>query len=506
MDQQHETLIDLVPDDTSRHLSFAVAGAGIGTWDWDIDSGEIMLSDTSVRMLGAPAGQPRSHELLLALLHPDDLPLMRQALAAAMERGRFDVECRVIWSDECVHWVRAQGYVFRDPSAGRRRMSGILLDIDQQKRTEQELRAREEHLRSILETVPDAMIVIDEAGIMQSFSSAAERLFNYSAAEAVGQNVSLLMPEPDRSRHDGYMARYKRSGERRIIGIGRVVTGLRRDGSTFPMHLSVGEMKSGDKRQFTGFIRDLTERHETQAKLQQLQSELMHLARVSEMGEMASSLAHELNQPLAAISNYMTGCRRLLEGMDAPKVGTIAAALDRAAGEALRAGDIIRRLRDFAARGETEKKIERAANLIEEACALALVGAREQGVKVRLQIDPEVEFVLVDRIQIQQVLVNLLRNALEAMQDVDWRELVISVAPTFNAMIKIAVADTGHGILPQVAARLFEPFVTSKSSGMGVGLSISKTIVEAHGGRLWCEPNPEGGTIFHLSVPSARLE
>ena len=148
---------------------------------------------------------------------------------------------------------------------------------------------------------------------MQSFSAAAERLFGYSAAEAMGKNVKMLMPSPDREGHDGYLQRYKATGERKIIGIGRVVVGERADGSTFPLELSVGEVKTGQRRFFTGFIRDLTERQKTEAQLQELQSELVHVSRLTAMGEMASALAHELNQPLSAIANYMKGSRRLLE-------------------------------------------------------------------------------------------------------------------------------------------------------------------------------------------------
>jgi two-component system sensor kinase FixL len=206
-----------------------------------------------------------------------------------------------------------------------------MIDIDREKRLEDEFRTRERHFRSILDTVPDAMIVIDEHGIMQFFSSAAERQFGYAESEAIGKNISLLMPEPDRSRHDGYLARYLKTGERRIIGIGRIVTGMRKDGTTFPMHLTIGEMQSGGKPYFTGFVRDLTEQQQTQARLQELQSELVHVSRLSAMGEMASALAHELNQPLSAISNYMKGSRRLLADSTDANAPKIEAALDRAA-------------------------------------------------------------------------------------------------------------------------------------------------------------------------------
>src|SRR5215510_7882315 len=214
--------------------------------------------------------------------------------------------------------------------------------------------AREAHLQSILDTVPDAMIVIDERGDIRSFSSAAERLFGYTPAEVLGTNVKRLMPSPYRESHDGYIDRYLKTGERRIIGIGRVVVGERKDGSTFPMELAVGEMRSSNQPFFTGFIRDLTERQQTEARLQELQSELVHISRLTAMGEMASTLAHELNQPLSAIANYLKGSRRLLESSADPNRGKIEGAMDRAAEQAQRAGQIIRRLRDFVARGESE--------------------------------------------------------------------------------------------------------------------------------------------------------
>ena len=360
--------------------------------------------------------------------------------------------------------------------------------------------AREAHLQSILDTVPEAMIVIDEHGVMQSFSSAAERLFGIRAADAIGRNVKALMPSPYRENHDDYMHRYMTTGERRIIGIGRVVVGQRKDGSTFPMELAVGEMKSGDRRFFTGFIRDLTERQQTEARLQELQSELVHISRLTAMGEMASTLAHELNQPLSAISNYLKGSRRLLEGNSDDRSATMRDALDKAADQAMRAGQIIRRLRDFVARGESERRVESVTKLVEEASALSLVGVKDRGIRVQFEFDPAVDLVLADRVQIQQVLLNLIRNAMDAMETSQTRELVISIVPAGDSHVRISVADSGSGIAPEISEQLFQPFITTKRQGMGVGLSISRTIVEAHGGQIWVEQNPTGGTIFLFTL------
>jgi two-component system sensor kinase FixL len=372
--------------------------------------------------------------------------------------------------------------------------------------TTEDLRIREAHLQSILDTVQDAMVVIDTRGTVHTFSPAAERLFGYTAQEVIGHNVKILMPSPYREDHDGYLERYLRTGERHIIGIGRVVVGERKDGSTFPMELAVGEMQSGERRFFTGFIRDLTERQMTEARLQELQSELVQISRLTAMGEMASTLAHELNQPLSAITNYMRGSQRLLADVTGEEAAHVRQAVSKAAEQALRAGQIIRRLREFVAHGENEKRVESISKMVEEAGALALVGARERAIRVRFNFKALSDFTLADRIQIQQVLVNLMRNAMEAMEETPRRELTISTAPAKNGMIEISVADTGCGIAPDIAKQLFQPFFTTKAHGMGVGLSISRTIIEGHGGHIWIEPNPKGGTIFRVTLPSVPQE
>jgi two-component system sensor kinase FixL len=364
---------------------------------------------------------------------------------------------------------------------------------------------REAHLESILATVPDAMIVIDERGIIQSFSSAAERLFGHRAEEVIGQNIKMMMPSPYRESHDGYLERYLRTGEKRIIGIGRVVVGERKDGSTFPMELAVGEMKSST-RFFTGFIRDLSERQRTEARLQELQSELVHISRLTAMGEMASALAHELNQPLSAIVNYLKGSRRILENKPDGDSQVVRDAIDKAAEQSLRAGNIIRRLRDFVARGESERRIESVKKLIEEASALALVGAKDQGVRVRFDFDPALDFVLADKVQVQQVVLNLMRNAIEAMEHSKRRELTISTSPAADGMLVVEVSDTGSGIAPEIREQLFQPFVTSKATGMGVGLSISRTIIEGHGGQVSVHDNPGGGTVFRFTLRAVDKE
>ena len=369
-----------------------------------------------------------------------------------------------------------------------------------------ELNNSQAHLQAILATVPDAMVVIDERGVIQSFSATAERLFGFAIDEVTGRNVSTLMPAPYRQEHDSYLSRYLSTGDRRVIGTGRVVVGQRKDGSTFPMELSVGEVVLQGKRQFTGFVRDLTERQAHERRLHEMQAELLHISRLSTMGEMASTLAHELNQPLAAIVNYLQGSRRLLQDSTDERAPLILEVLGKTAEQALRAGQVIQRLRDFVARGETEHRIENINKLIEEASALALVGAKEKSVRVNIQLEPLVDLVLVDKIQVQQVLLNLLRNAVEAMETSDRRELTIATSPSVDGMVVVSIGDTGTGIPTDIASRLFQPFVTTKRQGMGIGLSISRTIIESHGGEITAQPNPAGGTIFRFTLRAVTVK
>lgn len=277
----------------------------------------------------------------------------------------------------------------------------MIYDITGRQAAAAALARSELHLRSILATVPDAMIVIDERGIILSFSSAAERLFGYSEAEVVGANVEILMPPSDAARHDRYIAHYRETGERRIIGIGRIVVGQRRDGTEFPMKLSVGEANSDGHRIFTGFIHDLTEQQHAELRLKELQSELIHVSRLSAMGTMASTLAHELNQPLTVIANYLEAGRELLDAGGAEAATLLREAIEESTSEALRAGKIVRRLRDFVARGEVERRVEDLPRLIDEASRLALIGARERGVRAFFELAPDITTVTVDRVQIQ---------------------------------------------------------------------------------------------------------
>ncbi len=439
----------------------------------------------------------------IALLAPpgdsDEMPALLARIAADERIAHYETERRR--KDGSVIPVALTLSPIRDAQGRIVGASRITRDITALKDAEAGRRQGAAQLQAILDTVPDGMIVIDERGIVQSFSATAERMFGYAAEEVLGRNVSLLMPSPYREQHDGYLARYLDTGERRIIGLGRVVAGQRKDGTSFPLELAVGEVAGAAHRLFTGFVRDLSERQRTLRRVQELQAELSHVSRLTEMGQMAAGLAHEVNQPLTAAANYLQAGRRLLG--NAESVARAAGILDQALAQITRAAEIIARLRAFVRRGAGERRPERLAAVIEEAAALALIGAKEQGVQVLLRVMPDLPQVSIDKVQVQQVAVNLLRNAIEAMTGSPRRELTITLEPAADGMVAVHIADTGPGIAPEIAARLFQPFVTTKAQGMGVGLWICRSIVEGHGGRLWAEPNPAGGTIFSFTAPGA---
>ncbi len=439
---------------------------------------------------------------------PDEVAEEKPArdMVEVLETGQIAGECWQVRKDGSEFLAEATLMPVRDNWGKLRGFSRVMRDITDRHAAKTALERREQHLQSILDTVPDAMVVIDEHGSVVSFSSAAQKTFGYDEAEVVGRNVSMLMPSPDRDRHDSYLARYLRTGERRIIGNGRIVTGLRRNGTRFPMELSVGEAKSEGERVFTGFVRDLTEKQRSDTRIRELQSELIHTDRLSAMGSMASTLAHELNQPLTAIANYAEAAGPMIGAQTAEEKEILNEIFRELTAQSMRAGNIVRRLREFISRGEIEKRVEDLPALVSDALALALVGTREKGVWTDFDFDPAATPVLVDRVQIQQVLVNLIRNAVEAMEDSAVRKLTIATRLDGDERVAILISDTGPGLPPDVAAQLFQAFVTTKSSGMGLGLSICQTIVEAHGGRIKGMNPAEGGAQFQVILPRVTQE
>jgi two-component system, LuxR family, sensor kinase FixL len=473
----------------------------------DMNHKLVDLNPAGLAMVGAKSMADVPDQSPLSLIAPESVAAFQDLFRSSMRDGKGGPALVEINSLDAVRRVmECRMAPLNNVDGG---IAGVVITARDVSAREDSLRAvadGESLLHAILDTVPDALVVIDERGAISSFSAAAEKLFGYSEAEIIGHNVSSLMPSPHREAHDGYLRRYLQTGEKRIIGIGRVVEGQRKDGSVFPMELSVGEARSGEHRAFTGFVRDLTERVATEAQLQKVQAELVHASRLSAVGTLASALAHELNQPLTAVANYVSAGRDMLDDEKPEARAAIREALDEAASEAIRAGQIVRRLRDFVSKGEVETQILSLGKLINDATTLGLVGAREKGVEWWIDIDPGVDNVLADRVQIQQVMVNLMRNAIEAMEKTPVKHLAVRARPRDQSQVEISVSDTGSGLPPEMIGQLFQPFVSTKAQGMGLGLSICRTIVEAHGGRLTVEAGADGGTTFRFTLMRASRE
>jgi two-component system sensor kinase FixL len=363
-----------------------------------------------------------------------------------------------------------------------------------------DLEALQLHLRSILASVPDGMIVINEKGTILAFSSAAEKLFSYKAEDVIGGNVSLLMGGHDHANHQTYVNNYLETGKRHIIGVGRVVTAKRADGTLFPIDLKIGEAQVGEHYLFTAFVRDLSEQRRNELRMQEMQAELVHFSRMSAVGTMASALAHELNQPLTAVANYLEAARDLLDSDAEDAREILHEALDEASRQAVRAGEIVRKLRGYVSRGEIDARSVPLKPLLIDSIALARISGDMADIPIDKDIEANLGAVLADPIQVQQVIINLLRNAAEALSGVSGPQMRVSARKESDVFVTVEVCDNGPGMSDEVRKTLFKPFMTSKSQGMGLGLSICQTIIEAHGGKVEAVPADEGGTCFRFTL------
>jgi two-component system sensor kinase FixL len=463
----------------------------------DLDGTIISWNDAAERLFGYAAadivGQPITRLMPTERLHEETAILDKMRSGEALTH--YETE-RVTRSGRLIP-VALTISPIRDAAGELIGVSKIIRDLTDSQRIARELQRREALLQSILDTVPDALVVIDRQGTIQSFSPAAQRMFGYGALEAVGRSVNMLMPPKDAAAHDRYMDHYLETGQKKIIGIGRVVLGQRKNGTHFPLELQVGEVLVPGSHLFTGFLHDLTERQDRDRRLNELQAELIHISRLSELGQMVSALSHEVNQPLTAIANYAAGLRRLLAHQDAPAVRS---AVEKVAEQADRARRILQSLRSLVRKEARERQLERLDGLVQETSALALIGT-SRSVDFDMHIHPDAAQAYIDRVQIQQVLLNLMRNAVEAMADSPVRKISVTTRGDGDR-VEISVADTGPGLASNVLERLFHPFTTTKADGLGIGLSICRTIVEAHGGELTCENRQgERGTVFRFTLP-----
>lgn len=474
----------------------------IGFFEWHRAEGTLTWSRGSALRLGnVPSDDLYDFERWADYVSGADLSALRAEFDRAEQSGddRVTFRCCFHAPDGRLLRLQGMGLCWYNDALKLEKVSGVLLDITGQANEAQALARNEAQLRTIFATAPDAAIVIDASGIITGFNAAASRMFGISAQEAVGGNVSRLMPEEMASRHDAVLASYIGGQPARMIGRTRQLTGKRGDGSEFPIELNVGEVKLEDATIFVAFIRDLTVQFEAGQRIEELREQFLRTSRLNVMGTVAAGLAHELNQPLAASSNFLAAARLMMP--DRPDVGEM---LQQAADQVQLAGDIIRRLRGFLAPGGIHTERVAVAALVEQARALALFGRARFETYLVCEIEPGTEFVMVDRVQLLQVLVNLIRNAAGAFAaNSSGDTITISTHPA-GERVQISVTDNGPGFPGELLARADPIFRSSRTDGMGLGLTLCRRIVEGWGGTLELFNGQHGGAVIRFSVPLAK--
>jgi len=490
---------------SEERLALAASAHELGIFEWDVPSGRFEWSPGTEQRLGILPGLLSDFDSWRDQVEPEDVQRILDTIARTVRdrADKFSYRYRFRQSQGGVRTVEGSARAFYDGEGNLLRTVGVILDVTEREEREAALRRREAQLRSVLETVPDAMVVIDQHSTILQFSAAAEALWGYRAADVLGRPATMLVPADRRALHLSTLDHYLKTG-RGLVG--EVITGTAEaaDGHRFPIEVRTGVARSDGQVLLTVFVRNLSEQLAAEERLSELSAEIAHVSRQSAMSELAADLAHELNQPLSATSNFLAAARMLIEKGESNE--RVVELLRMGSEQTQRAGEIIRRMRAFMARGEVEMRTESVEQTIRDAADLILVGTGQFHIRLSYDLDPEAPYMFADRIQVQQVLVNLLRNSMEALrtsgrQD---RHITISSHKLSDQMIEIVVSDSGPGIPPHVLEQLFSRFTTTKGNGggMGIGLSISKRIIEAHGGNLSAENRPEGGASFRFTLPA----
>jgi PAS domain S-box-containing protein len=422
------------------------------------------------------------------------------------KRQHFEIEKRYRRKDGTLVWVRNNVAPVPGTGGAASFLFTIVEDITQRKKDESARRYSEEKYRVVVEAASDAVICVDDAGAILLANPATRKVFGYDPADLIGRPLTMLMPEYMRNLHQGGFTRYLATGQRHVNWQGTELIGLRKNGQEFPVEVSFGEVNDKGHRIFTGFIRDISERkqaEELRQALQMTQVELERVSRLTTMGELAASIAHEVNQPLTAVTNNGNACLRLLANRSLePEV--LRRALEEIVADGTRASAVIARIRAFIKKTPAEKNELDVNEVIQEVLALARSELSENRVLLEPQLTKTLPLVLADRVQLQQVLLNLVMNGVEAMTAVTDRPRMLWVQSRVDESgdILVTVRDSGTG-LGSEGDRVFTPFFTTKANGMGMGLPISRSLIEGHGGRLWATTNVPHGSDFSFTLPVA---
>jgi PAS domain S-box-containing protein len=463
------------------------------------------INSAAARMLGRLPEQfigQDIHELLHseaadgARHLPEECPIGRAIRAGESIRRDDEVFWRLDGSSFPVEYSSF-------PTADEAGVHGAVLtfsDITERKATEEALRQSEQRFRLIVESMPNAIILVNAEGAIVQVNSQCEKSFCHHREELVGQPVEVLVPERFRAKHPGYRAGFFASPLARPMGAGHDLYARRQDGSEFPVEIGLTPIPTDAGVLVLCVIVDLTERR----RLAESRQELAHAARLALVGELTASIAHEINQPLGAIHNYADAARLLLKS-SSPDLDQVQEILGNICKDDLRASEVIRRLRALLSKRDIDRQPLEINELLSDVVLLVRTEVRRRGIRVETKPGDDVPLVLGDKVHLQQVLLNLFLNGMDAMANVPGeRRLTVRTGVNGSGSVAIAVSDTGPGILPDRLPRLFDPYFSTKNEGMGLGLSIARSLVEAHGGRIWAENNPGGGATFRFTLPTGR--
>jgi PAS domain S-box-containing protein len=492
--------------ESEQRMGLAASAANLDLWTWDVARDEVWVTPEGRNFFGWEKSETINLARFVDMLHPEDREPTRKAIVRSLERGDdYSVEYRVTSRHGAMRWIAARGQVEFDSNRKPVRMLGVAIDVTERKRGEQALRESEERFRLAVEASPNAIVMTNQQGRIVLVNVQTEKLFGYSREELIGHYIEMLVPELFRTGYPPQRAEFLTPSQGREMGAGRDLFGRRKDGSVFMVEVGRNPIHTNEGVVVLTAVVDITERKRAEEELQLQREELAHLTRVSTMGELAASLAHELNQPLTAILSNAQAAQRFLAAKPAD-LEEVREILKDIVQDNNRAGDVIRRLRALVKKEALAFAPLDLEGLIRDVVALVRSDAVLHNVRVLLEFNGGLPPVQGDRVQLQQVVVNLLLNAFDAMKDfpASEREVVMQAKLDDHEVIEVSVRDRGTGLTTDKIDNVFQPFYTTKREGLGMGLSISRSIIDAHGGRLWAENNPDRGATFYFTVPVAE--
>jgi PAS domain S-box-containing protein len=492
--------------ESQQRMSLAANAANLDFWMWDVERDEVWITAKARSFFGCDISERINLTRFIETLHPEDRERTRGAIERSLaDRSDYASEYRVVSPEGATHWIAARGAVEVNGNGTALRMRGVAFDVTDRKRSADALRESEEHYRTLAETAADVIVTMDQNSTILFINAAVERVFGYTPGDLIGQKIIRLMPEPLRQRHIEGMRRYLETGERLVSWSHVSFPGLHKSGREISLEIAFAESRISDRRVFTGIMRDVTERKRAEAELQEQRAELAHVARVSIMGELAASLAHELNQPLTAILSNAQAALRFL-GSKPAQLEEVREILQDIVKDNSRAGEVIRRIRALVKKEQLEFTNLDLTILVRDVLALVHSDTILHNVRISLELEDNLPSVQGDRVQLQQVVLNILLNAFEAMKasPVPEREVHLRAQRDSRNFIKVGVSDHGVGLTGDKLDKIFQPFYTTKREGLGMGLSICRSIIEAHGGYLWAVNNSGSGATFYFILPISK--